>query len=231
MPGVGFSDFRNVSSLLFDLDGTLIDSLPGIRFSIGQAFAACGRSLPEIDVRGLLGPPIGSILQKLGGDISAEEVQALVRAFRASYDSVGWQRTRHYPGVAETLARLKDQRLRLFVVTNKPQHVTRTTLDRLGTARLFEEILSRDSRSPAFMSKGEMLQYAMARHDILPEAALMVGDTMEDVDAARETGIRVVVVKYGYGTEHLRPAPNICAELDDFKPMLSDLANSSPWTD
>ncbi len=82
-----------------------------------------------------------------------------------------------------------------------------------------EEILSRDSRSPAFVSKGEMLQYAMARHDILPEAALMVGDTMEDVDAARETGIRVVVVKYGYGTEHLRPAPNICAELDDFKQL------------
>ncbi|MDP2998812.1 MAG: HAD hydrolase-like protein [Bryobacterales bacterium] len=208
-----------LTGVFFDLDGTLVDSLPGIHFAIRQAFASCGRIAPGMDVRGLLGPPIDSIFRILAPDVSDVELRELVRAFRSCYDAEGWQLSVPYSGVPETVRSLKDDGLRLFVVTNKPEYATRKILERLGMIDLFEETVSRDSRSPAFASKAEMLRSLMAGHGLTPGTSLMVGDTGEDLAAAKEAGMRIAIMSYGYGGESLGAGEGVWARLGDFSQL------------
>jgi phosphoglycolate phosphatase len=206
-------------SVFFDLDGTLVDSLPGIQFSIEQAFLSCGRTPRKLDVRPLLGPPIGSILDTLAGGTTPHQLDELVAAFRASYDSEGWHRTNCYASASEVLGTLHNLGLQLFVVTNKPQTATCRILNRLGIAGFFQEILSRDSRSPSFVSKAEMLSFLLDRFALEGACGLMVGDTMEDVIAAEQAGIRAALVTYGYGANTLDNGVNVFSRLDDLKEL------------
>src|SRR5450432_939296 len=153
----GTDELRRVRAVFFDLDGTLLDSLPGIAYSAEAAFAACGLPQREVDLRGLIGPPIRAILARMSLRATEIELDALERAFRASYDSEGWRRTPHYEGAAESLRALKKAGKRLFVVSNKPRHISVRILEVEGTLSLFEEVVTRDSREPAYAGKLEML--------------------------------------------------------------------------
>src|SRR5580658_355753 len=95
---------KQLGTLIFDLDGTLLDSLPGIRFSVEAAFRACGLAMGDVDLRSLIGPPIRTILARMAGkQPSGEELDQLERSFRWSYDCEGWKMTPHYEGAAEAL--------------------------------------------------------------------------------------------------------------------------------
>src|SRR5437870_1611955 len=85
-------------AIFFDLDGTLLDSLPGIAFSIEKAFEACSLSMRPIDLREAIGPPIRKILSLDALSESESDLDLLERAFRVSYDSDGWQKTLLFPG-------------------------------------------------------------------------------------------------------------------------------------
>jgi phosphoglycolate phosphatase len=85
---------------IFDLDGTLIDSLPGIAWSVGEALALCGLRPLTADLKPLIGPPIRSILAAVTGLGDAPSLDRLERAFRASYDAEGWRKTTCYRGRA-----------------------------------------------------------------------------------------------------------------------------------
>src|ERR1035438_6074566 len=91
-------------TLVFDLDGTLLDSLPGIRFSVEASFRACGLTMGEVELRSLIGPPIRTILARMAAKKpTEEELDQLERSFRWSYDCEGWKMTPHYEGAAEAL--------------------------------------------------------------------------------------------------------------------------------
>ena len=190
--------------VLFDLDGTLLDSLPGIAHSVRAAFEACGLAMGEVELRTLIGPPIRTILAKMAladtpGGLSEEQLDRLVRAFRASYDSEGWKMTPHYEGAAELLRELRAQGKRLFVVSNKPRHISLRILQAGGTLELFEEIVTPDSQEPAYSGKQEMMRSLMERHGLHLQECLMVGDTMEDAVAALQTGMQFCLMTHGYG--------------------------------
>ena len=80
-------------ALFFDLDGTLFDSLPGIAYSIEQAFKVCSLPMPPLNLPQMIGPPIATILSQAAPEATEPERVLLERAFRASYDSEGWQKT------------------------------------------------------------------------------------------------------------------------------------------
>jgi phosphoglycolate phosphatase len=190
--------------VLFDLDGTLLDSLPGIEYSARAAFAACGLAVGEVELRTLIGPPIRTILAKMAladtpGGLSEEQLDRLVRAFRASYDSEGWKMTPHYEGAAELLRQMRAEGRRLFVVSNKPRHISIRIIEDGGTLELFEEIVTRDSQEPAYSGKQEMMRSLIERHGLHPQECLMVGDTMEDAVAALQTGMQFCLMTHGYG--------------------------------
>src|SRR5205823_5753754 len=188
-----------VRAVLFDLDGTLVDSLPGIEFSVDCSLAECNGPQQHRDLRPLIGPPIRSILQQLAPDADNQQLSALEQAFRTSYDSEGWRKTVLHDGALETLTRLRMAGLGLFLVTNKPLTPTQKILDALGIAGFFTDVLCRDCKTPPFQSKQEMLQDIISAHRLSPAACIYVGDSFEDFRAASEAGLPVALVAHGYG--------------------------------
>jgi phosphoglycolate phosphatase len=216
-------------NVFFDLDGTLVDSLPGIESSAAQALAECGYAARSQDLGRLIGPPIRSILRTLSGETVDARLDALERAFRASYDSSGWERTVLYDGARESLEALRTSGARLFLVTNKPRLPTERILRQFGLRAEFMDCISRDSASPAFASKAAMLCFAMERHGLRPESCVLVGDTDEDCDAASQAGIPVIVVTHGYGELSARNGAIVAGRvhrLEELMSVFNDLGRS-----
>jgi phosphoglycolate phosphatase len=185
---------------IFDLDGTLVDSLPGIQYSIDAALAPSGRCIDDLPAR--IGPPIRSILQSATGG-STEQLDQMEQLFRKSYDSEGWRKTVCYPGVTEMLASLHGRGSRLFLITNKPTHPTEKILEMFDIRRYFEDVVTPDRKRPHFAGKSEMLRFLIGRHGISLKECLMVGDTREDYAAANALGVMAAIVTHGYGRERV----------------------------
>ncbi len=109
--------------VLFDLDGTLLDSIPGIAWSIKAALQAAGLAEPAVDLRQSIGPPIRTILSRAAATEDPALLDQLERHFRASYDTEGWRRTTCFPGTLELLEAMKANGHRLFIISNKPRHI------------------------------------------------------------------------------------------------------------
>lgn len=191
-----------VRHALFDLDGTLVDSLPGIAWSVNQALRANRVAPLSRDLRPLIGPPIRDILAAVSGADPAL-LDRLEAAFRASYDSAGWRRTVCHEGVPDMLWRLLTSGVELWLVTNKPAVVTGQILRELKIAAFFKEIACRDSRTPPFASKAETLRDLLQRRGLAPAQCLLIGDTAEDWHAAEAAGIACAIVPHGYGAAAL----------------------------
>jgi phosphoglycolate phosphatase len=206
--------------VIFDLDGTLIDSLPGIEFSVKSAFAACGIPYPAVDLRSMIGPPIRTILEQVARTSEPAILACLESAFRTSYDSEGWRKSYCYSGTKAALASLYEAGLRLFVVTNKPRHITLRILEVTGILHFFQGIVTRGSRIPEYADKKEMVASLIDSCGVEPEGCVLVGDTVEDANAACACGIRFAHASHGYGTfgdDHSTP---VHLRLNDFSQLL-----------
>lgn len=184
---------------IFDLDGTLVDSLPGIAWSIEQALVECGFPPAAVDLRPLIGPPIRSILSTVSGLSGGHSLDRLEQAFRSSYDSDGWRKTTCYAGVPDLLRELLTSNTSLWMVTNKPAAATRKILHHLQLDGFFEEVVCRDSRQPAYGSKAEALTDLAVRRSLPCRECVLIGDTPEDCRAAAAAGMECVIVPHGYG--------------------------------
>jgi phosphoglycolate phosphatase len=191
--------------IVFDLDGTLVDSLPGIEWSVGQALSICGLPPLEESLRSWIGPPIRSILGAISMVSDPPLLDRLEQAFRQSYDTVGWRKTVCYEGVRDMLWGLLTSGVGLYLVTNKPFKPTHRILRQLKLDAFFQEIVASDSRLPPYVSKAEALAELLQRHGLAPDQSLMVGDTRDDVAAAAAAGIRCAIVDHGYGGVDFHP--------------------------
>jgi phosphoglycolate phosphatase len=216
--------------LLFDLDGTLIDSSPGILASFARVLAAHGLA-PALPLEAaLIGPPLAETLRRVSGSDDEALLGRLVAAFKADYDSEGYRATRAFDGVAEGLARLAGAGARLFVVTNKRMLPTRRILDALGLARHFAGIHSRDETEPPAASKAAVVRRVLARHAIDPARACFIGDSDEDAAAARENGLAFIHAAYGYGGAGLATRPDAVLDRFDRLPGLAETLSLSHAT-
>lgn len=210
----------NPPDILFDLDGTLIDSSPGILASFGRILAAQGMK-PVVSLEAsLIGPPLAVTLRQVSGVGDEALLGRLVEAFKADYDSAGYRSTEVFPGVAEGLAQLAACGARLFIVTNKRMVPTRRILDALGLANLFVGIHTRDETEPPAASKSAVTQRVVARYRIDPARAIFVGDSDEDAAAARENGLAFIHARYGYGAAGLQGKAEAVLERFAELPML-----------
>jgi len=205
--------------ILFDLDGTLIDSSPGILASFARVLAAHGLA-PAVPLEAsLIGPPLAVTLAQVSGVANEVLLARLVEAFKADYDSEGYRSTEVFPGVAEGLAQLAAAGHRLYIVTNKRMVPTRRILEAVGLAQFFAGIHTRDETEPPAPSKAAVTKRILARYGIDPAQALFVGDSDEDAAAARENGLRFIHAAYGYGGAGIAAAPDAVlrhfAELPD----------------
>lgn len=208
--------------VLFDLDGTLLDSLPSIAFSIRETCSAVGLPDRDLEMRRFIGPPIRKIFSRLLGVEDPEVLDSLEVAFRQSYDSEGWRKAACFDGATEVLKLMRTCGHRLFVVTNKPRHISLRILEREDVLSLFDAIYTRDSREPAFVSKEEMVRVLLKEQGLASSNCIMVGDTMEDVTAAHAIGMNAVFMEHGYG--EISPAYPVrfkARNFSDFLPLLA----------
>ncbi len=186
--------------VIFDLDGTLVDSRPGIlrglRWAAQQEYPADVVARMHFEI----GPPVREMFRRALDSSDEAELDHLEEAFRIYYDSEGWMATAAYPGVEEGLADLIGGNHRGYVVTNKPRLATTKILDRLDLRRNFRDVVSPDSRKPGFLGKTEMLLHLLAEHRLALADAWYIGDTVDDWHAAESCGLSFIGVEYGYGT-------------------------------
>jgi phosphoglycolate phosphatase len=188
------------SDVLFDLDGTLIDSAPAILATLRLVLDRHGIE-PVIPVdRRLIGAPLIPMLTRLTGITHEEELAPLAATFRTAYDEVGLTATVAYDGLGEVLESMARRGHRLYVVTNKRDLPTRRILALLGIAQRFAAVYALDTMAPPAREKGELVGTLLAAHQLDASSCVMVGDTVEDAAAAYANGIAFMAATYGYGT-------------------------------
>lgn len=198
--------FWRYQHYLFDLDGTVVDSAPGIEASIHAALAA---AMPGRQVRGVrecIGPPIAQLLQRLIPGIVPAELQAIIAAYRSHYDREGFRLAHPYAGAEAILERLRDLGRSLLLVTNKPAAVTAALCAHLDLDKRFTVMMSPDSPPGGFAGKGAMLRHLLATTGISAQQSVYVGDTREDWEAASENGLAFLGHERGYGDLRSLPA-------------------------
>ena len=186
--------FRHI---LFDLDGTLVDSTADIVAAANAARASLGLApLPHETVRGFIGDGVDTLLAQC---VPAEHLHPAIEAYRAHYAAHMLDTTRAYPGVEALLEDLSRAGLALAVVTNKPRRYTVPMLDALGLARFFGAVVGGDGPSGRKPAPGPFLE-ALAALGGGRGTALVVGDGRNDVNGARAAGIPVCGALYGIGS-------------------------------
>lgn len=185
--------------LIFDLDGTLIDSLPGIAASLNRALERCG--LPghaDGDVRRFIGNGSYELARRAMPDGTASaDVLAVETAFKDDYAITWPDGTAPYDGIRECLENLTAAGFRLAVLSNKPHPFTVEIVQRLFPGLHFDPVFGQRPDTPRKPDPEAALQ--IARHwDYLPERCRFIGDSTVDLETARAAGIPAIAVGWGY---------------------------------
>lgn len=213
-------------AVIFDLDGTLIDTAPDIACAVDRTLLDLGvPAAGEERIRNWVGDGAGKLLERAlqhGGSTSDADPQRAMVLFLQHYAAVFTARSRPYDGVAATLERLAAQGRSLAVCTNKPARFVQPLLRHLGLARYFAACVGGDEL-PARKPDPLPLLHLAGVLGIAPRDCLMVGDSRNDVAAARGAGMPVVAVSYGYnhGADIRDDAPDAVIEaMDQLLPLL-----------
>ncbi len=192
------------ATIIFDLDGTLTDSRPGIlrttRYALKQLNAATGRQFPipdEADLTHIIGPPLRETFKDLVG---AAYVEQMIGVYRGRYEKIGLLENSVYDGVRQALAELQKLGHRLFVATSKNETHARRIIDHFGLKKYFAEVYgARDDGGNAI--KSELLTFLLGRERIVAKTSrvVMIGDRKYDALGARAVGISALGALWGYG--------------------------------
>ena len=199
------------SAVLFDFDGTLIDSATSVLASLQHALTreAC---TPKVTLGPhLIGPPLRRTLATLVGSDNTALIDRLAQRFREHYDSEGYRATEVFDGVPELLAALRAAEIDLYIVTNKRVAATRQILTHLGWLDFFVGVYALDAFDPPLPHKPAVVDTVLKRYAIPRESSWMVGDSEEDQRAAELNSLRFFAARWGYGAvanaaERVQPA-------------------------
>lgn len=185
------------TTILFDLDGTLVDSGEGVLKCAELALRHFDLPIPTPEeMRTFVGPPLRDSFQRFG--CTAEQAEEAVAVYRSRYTTVGKFEGFVYPGIRQLLEQLKNAGCRLYVATSKPETTSVEILTHFGLAPYFDCIAGA-ALDKSRGTKSEVIAYLLSQVGSL-DNALMVGDTAFDVLGAAEHGIPCAGVSWGYGT-------------------------------
>lgn len=211
MPGPTLRDPGGRKAILFDLDGTLIDSAPDIAGAINALLAELGRPPLALEavkaMTGDGGPILVERAVRAAG--AGQATHAMVERFRTLYDSRLTSLTEPYPLVKQTLDQIATAQWLLGVCTNKRQDQSERILEALGLASWFDAVLGGD-KAPAQKPDGRHALALLETLGVPPGDAVLVGDSRNDVACARNAGLRCIVVGFGYSAV---PAADLGADL------------------
>lgn len=224
--------FAGIRAVLFDLDGTLVDSVPDLATAVDMMLAELEREpAGEAQVRQWVGNGAQRLVKRaLTGTMDAEPpTEVFERAFPRfleHYAQCLTDRSQLYDGVKDALTALREEGLSLGLVTNKPERYIGPLLSALEIAQDFEVVVGGDTLAQKKPHPAPLL-HAAQQLGAAPDAILMVGDSRNDVLAARSARMRVVCVPYGYnhGEDIQRAAPD--ALVEDLREIVSLLKSKA----
>ena len=194
--------------VMFDLDGTLIDSVPDLAAAVETMLQALGRPPAGLEnVKMWIGNGAPMLVRRaLAGNLDASgvddaEAERALEIFMEAYDG-GHEHTKVYPGVRESLKWLQKQGVEMALITNKPERFVAPLLDELKLGRFFRWIIGGDTL-PQKKPDPAALQFVMKMAGVTPQQSMFIGDSRNDVLAAKAAGVRCVALNYGYN--HGRP--------------------------
>ena len=186
-------------TLVIDLDGTLVDSLPAIARALNAVLAARGFApLAPAAVARLVGDGVAVLLSRAFALYGAEADAPALAAFRADYDADPITGCAPFPGAVAALAALADAGWRFALCTNKPEQPARRMITAFGLAERFATIGGGDSFATRKPDPGHLLA-TLAAAGGAPGAAVMLGDHANDIQAARGAGVPAIFAAWGYG--------------------------------
>jgi phosphoglycolate phosphatase len=186
-------------NILFDLDGTLIDSAPGIEASFYIAYLKVyNKECPQI-ITTFIGPPIDQVLKAVNGETNLEITNRFVDAFKQHYDNEGYKKSKLYDDVESVLEVLLKNKLNIFIATNKRVKPTKLILEYLSIVNYFNDIYCPDIEEFKFKNKTELIAHILKTNSLLINETIMIGDTIHDGLAADENKLDFALVEYGYG--------------------------------
>ncbi len=208
--------------IIFDLDGTLVDSRKDIATSVNELLTRLGRpELPSEQVFDFIGNGVRRLLERaLGESAASDELDQAVRLYLQIYGRRLLETTSAYPGVCEALAELQALQTapRMAVLTNKPTKESLEVLEGLELMRYFDQVHGGDSfprRKPDPMGADALIKNTGARREL----TLMVGDSRVDYETALNARIRVSLVTYGIGAKEVQAlSPDYF--IDDMRELL-----------
>ena len=205
-------------AILFDVDGTLIDSAPGILHTLEEVFHTMGVDTTNVNLRRYLGPP----LRKSFGEHFTDpaRIEQATELYRMSYAEKGSHECTVFPGAKEMLQRLKNAGYLLCTATSKPTEVVTPILQEQGLAPYFD-FIGGASRDESRDTKTDVVRYVLSQPMLQGKRVLMVGDRNDDMRGAADCGLDAAGALYGYGSrEELEPFHPVlmaesCADLAD----------------
>jgi phosphoglycolate phosphatase len=184
-------------AVIFDCDGTLIHSLEDVYFCINQALARINCApLPKETIRKLVGP---DLVKTIGYEVAESHFNfdEFIKHYVEIYKSKAVLNTTVFPGVEETLMRLKNDNFVLSVYSNKPASQSTPILQNLQIAHYFDDIIGPDTFGVA-KPDPEGILYVQRKYDFESKQTLFVGDTLTDIHTANNASVDCVSVSYGY---------------------------------
>ena len=187
------------TAVVFDLDGTLVDSLPDLRGALNEMLRGLARrELPADEVRRMIGDGTHALVERAlraTGDVV--DLEYAHQRFLRFYQAAPTRLSRLYPDVARTLRSLIESGARLGICTNKQQAMTFAVLEGFKIARYFQVIVGGDV-APFRKPDRRHLLTALEQLRALPDESVMIGDNENDYAAARGVGAAVILMRYGY---------------------------------
>lgn len=206
-------------AVLFDLDGTLIDSSEGVTKCVSYALEHFGIQEQDYEkLKVFIGPPLVESFQKQYG-FSREKSREAVEIYRKRYQTIGIYECSLYPKVRECIASLKERGYLIGVASSKPEESCRIILEHFGILDLFDDVVGAtfDGRID---TKEEVLNEVLRRWGQIPrEEMCLIGDTIFDVEGANRVGIACVGVTFGFGNLEEMKEAGIVAVCDSMEQL------------
>ena len=191
--------YKHLTTVLFDFDGTVFDTVEGITKSIQYAIQKHGWDAEPEELRCFAGPPLVDKFMEVYS-VSREEGEQLVREFRERYVPVGVYESRPFPGIRELLKALRTAGKKIGLATSKPQAMAELLLEQSGLKDCFDVIVG-SGGGVNNDAKWQITMRAMERCGSAPEESILIGDTKYDVEGAKSCGIPCIGVRWGYAAE------------------------------
>lgn len=218
-----------VGAVALDLDGTLLDTIHDLAAAVNATLEECALApLPKETIRSLVGKGVANLVRRAlaisrgvaPDTLGDAEVATVLARYQAHYMALLGRETRVFPDVVAGLDRLAAMGLPLAVITNKATRFVRPHLEQAGILHYFRMLVGADDLPTRKPDPGPLLHVAAA-FGVAPARLLMVGDSVNDVDAARAAGCPVLVLPYGYNEG--KPVHNLDA--DGIVPSLAAVAD------